>query len=45
VLVAAVGRGDEMLVPRGEARIQAGDQVLLITTTKNAPRLDAYLSP
>jgi trk system potassium uptake protein TrkA len=45
VLVAAVRRGDEMMVPRGEARIQAGDQVLLITTTENAARLDAYLSP
>jgi trk system potassium uptake protein TrkA len=45
VLVAAVGRGNEMLVPRGEARIQAGDQVVLITTTRNAHRLEAYLSP
>lgn len=45
VIVAAIRRGDELLVPRGEDRIQAGDQVVLITTTENAQRLDAYLSP
>ncbi|MFQ5458507.1 MAG: TrkA C-terminal domain-containing protein, partial [Myxococcota bacterium] len=45
VIVAAVRRGDELLVPRGEDRIQAGDHVVLVTTTENAPRLDAYLSP
>lgn len=43
VLVAAVRRGDRIVVPGGEDRIEAGDQVLLITTTETATRLDAFL--
>jgi trk system potassium uptake protein TrkA len=45
VLVAAVRRGDLLRVARGDDQIQAGDQVLLVTTTENASRLDAFLSP
>lgn len=45
VLVAALLRGDQLLVPGGADRVEAGDQVLLITTTETAPKLDAYLSP
>jgi trk system potassium uptake protein TrkA len=42
-LVAAVQRDDRIVVPGGSDRIQPGDRVLLITTTKNARRLDPYL--
>jgi trk system potassium uptake protein TrkA len=45
VLVAAVQRGDRLLVPGGEDRVEAGDHVVLITTTEKAASLDAYLSP
>lgn len=45
VLVAAVRREDQLLVPRGGDQIRAGDQVVLIATTENAPRLDEFLSP
>ena len=44
VLVAALGRGDRLLVPGGADRVEVGDQVVLITTTEKAPKLDAYLS-
>ncbi|MCD4748603.1 MAG: Trk system potassium transporter TrkA [Thermoanaerobaculales bacterium] len=43
VLVAAVRREDQILVPTGSDRINAGDRVLLITTTENATRLDDFL--
>ncbi len=42
-LVAAVQRGDRILVPQGSDRIEAGDRVLLVTTTENARQLDPYL--
>jgi trk system potassium uptake protein TrkA len=45
VLVAAVRRGERLLLPGGEDRVEAGDQVVLITTTEKAATLDAYLSP
>lgn len=45
VLVAAVRRGERLLLPGGEDRVEAGDQVVLITTTEKAASLDAYLSP
>jgi trk/ktr system potassium uptake protein len=44
VLVAALGRGDTLLVPRGSDRAEAGDRVLLITTTENEPKLARFLS-
>lgn len=44
VLVAALARGDQLLVPRGSDRAEPGDRVLLITTTENEPRLARFLS-
>ncbi|HEY5656729.1 MAG TPA: Trk system potassium transporter TrkA [Myxococcota bacterium] len=44
VLVAALGRGDSLLVPRGSDSAQPGDRVLLITTTENEPKLARFLS-
>jgi trk system potassium uptake protein TrkA len=45
MLVAAVRRGERLLLPGGEDRVEAGDQVLLITTTEKASALDTFLSP
>jgi trk system potassium uptake protein TrkA len=42
-LVAAVQRGDRILVPGGSDRIEAGDRVLMITTTETVGRIDAFL--
>ncbi len=44
VLVAALKRGDRLLVPRGADRAEPGDRVLLITTAENAPKLGDFLS-
>jgi trk system potassium uptake protein TrkA len=44
VLVAAVQRNGSLLVPRGGDRIEAGDRVLLISTSDSAPKLTAFLS-
>jgi trk/ktr system potassium uptake protein len=44
VLVAALARGSQLLVPRGSDRAEPGDRVLLITTTENEPRLARFLS-
>lgn len=43
VLVAAIQRGEQLLVPRGEDRVEPGDRVLLITTTENEPKLAQFL--
>jgi trk system potassium uptake protein TrkA len=44
VLVAALKRGDRLLVPRGADQAQPGDRVLLISTTENASKLADFLS-
>jgi len=44
VLVAALKRGDRLLVPRGADRAEPGDRVLLISTAENASKLAHFLS-
>lgn len=44
VLVAAISRGEQLLLPRGSDRVEPGDRALLITTTENEPRLARFLS-
>jgi len=44
VLVAALKRGDRLLVPRGSDQAEPGDRVLLITTSENASKLADFLS-
>lgn len=44
VLVAARARGDELLMPQGGDRIQAGDEVLILATSDRAKALDHFLS-
>ena len=44
VLVAALRRGDHLMVPRGADRAEPGDRVLLITTTENASKLAGFLA-
>jgi trk system potassium uptake protein TrkA len=44
VLVAAMQRGESLLVPRGSDRAESGDHVLLITTSENEPLLARFLS-
>ena len=44
VLVAALRRGEKLLVPRGSDRAEAGDRVLLITTSENASKLSNFLA-
>lgn len=44
VLVAALRRGDDLLLPGGNDRIEPGDHVLIFTTTERAADLDRFLS-
>jgi trk system potassium uptake protein TrkA len=44
VLVAALRRGEKLLVPRGADRPEPGDRVLLITTSENASKLADFLT-
>ncbi len=44
VLVAALRRGEKLLVPRGADRPEPGDRVLLITTSENASKLADFLA-
>jgi trk system potassium uptake protein TrkA len=44
VLIAALGRGDQLLLPGGEDRVEPGDTVLLVTTTEQAPQVAGFLS-
>lgn len=43
-LVAAVLRGDRLLVPGGDDRVEARDRVVIFTTTPKAKHLDEFLS-
>lgn len=44
VLVAALRRGDQLLVPRGADRAEPHDRVLMISTTENASKLADFLA-
>ena len=44
VLVAALSRGEKLVVPRGPDRAEPGDRVLFITTTERAGKLADFLS-
>jgi len=44
VLVAALKRGDRLLVPRGADQVEPGDRVLLISTAENASKLADFLA-
>lgn len=43
ILVAAVQRGDRVVVPVGSDRIEPGERVLLVTTAEMASRIDDIL--
>ncbi len=43
ILVAAVQRGDRIIVPGGTDRIESGERVLIVTTTEMASRIDDIL--
>ncbi|HKJ25594.1 MAG TPA: Trk system potassium transporter TrkA [Myxococcota bacterium] len=45
ILIAALRRGDQLLLPSGHDRVEAGDLVLMITTTDQASKVTRYLSP
>ncbi|MCR4963264.1 MAG: Trk system potassium transporter TrkA [Firmicutes bacterium] len=42
-LIIAIEREGELIIPRGQAVLQAGDEVLLIANTKNMRALESYL--
>jgi Trk K+ transport system NAD-binding subunit len=44
VLVAALRSGEQLVVPQGSDRVESGDRVLLITTSKLASSVSEYLS-
>jgi len=44
VVVAAIGRADRLLAPCGGDRIEPGDEVLIVTETAAAAKLDAFLA-
>lgn len=45
ILIAALRRGDALLLPTGEDRVEEGDLVLMIATTDQAPKVARYLTP
>ena len=45
ILIAALRRGDQLLLPSGADRVEAGDLVLMISTTDQASKVTRYLSP
>jgi len=45
VLVAALKRGEELLVPGGNDTVEPGDRVLMITTSDLASKLEEFLNP
>jgi len=45
ILIAALRRGDRLLLPSGTDRVEAGDLVLMISTTEQVSKVTHYLSP
>src|SRR5690606_36535586 len=45
VLVAALQRGEQILVPRGDDRIEPGDRMLVVATTEAVSRIAGLLGP
>jgi len=45
VLIAALRRGDQLLLPSGEDRVEPGDSVNMTATTEKAALVTKYLSP
>ncbi len=43
ILIAALRRGERILVPHGEDRIEPGDRVLVVTTIEEAPRVSGLV--
>jgi trk system potassium uptake protein TrkA len=44
-VLAAILRGGQLLIPRGETRLQAADEVLAVVHAEDAPKLAALLAP
>lgn len=44
VVVAALARGEKLIMPQGGDRIEPGDEVLIVTTSARAHALDAFLA-
>jgi trk system potassium uptake protein TrkA len=45
ILIAALRRGAELLLPKGDDQVEPGDVLLMIATTEQAPKIARYLSP
>jgi Trk K+ transport system NAD-binding subunit len=43
MLIAAVRRGERVLVPGGSDRVEPGERVLIVTSAELAPRIDGIL--
>jgi trk system potassium uptake protein TrkA len=43
VLIAALQRGDELVFPRGDDKVQAGDRILIVVMTDLVAKLTDYL--
>ena len=44
-VIAAILRGSEIVIPRGDLRFEAGDEVLAIVDEASAPELAALFGP
>jgi trk system potassium uptake protein TrkA len=45
VLIAALERGDELLLPRGGDQIMVGDRLLIVTMSELSTKLNEFLEP
>ena len=43
VIVAALRRGEKLLVPRGGDRVEPGDRALIISSTESAAKVSEYV--
>ena len=43
VIIAAVHRGDEVIIPSGRTRIQTGDRVIILSLLSSVPKLEGLL--
>ena len=43
VIIAAIHRGDDVIIPSGRTKVQVGDRVIILSLLSSVPRLEGLL--
>ena len=43
VIIAAIHRGDDVIIPSGRTKVQVGDRVIILSLLSSVPKLEGLL--